>query len=139
MQARGRQSEHWIAGRDPGAGDDRIEIDGPEARADEVQAAHDLPDLRELAARDLDPGQLGTAAQSAAERAHHRIGFGNGDVVEHRERLCPDADQVVGVHRDAVDPDSVPATELLRHHELRPDTVGRARFQTVSSSQMTLA
>ena len=44
-----------------------------------------------------------------------------------RDRLGADADQVVDVHRDAVDPDRVEAPELLGDHHLRPDAVGAER------------
>ena len=49
------------------------------------------------------------------------------DVVEQRERLGADADQVVDVHRDAVDPDRVEAPRLLGDDHLRADAVGGER------------
>ena len=51
----------------------------------------------------------------------------DGDVVEHRDRLGADADQVVDVHRDAVDPDGVVAVHHLGDEQLRADAVGRDR------------
>ena len=55
------------------------------------------------------------------------VGAIGRDVVEHRQRLGADADDVVGVHRDAVDADRVEAAELLGDEKLRPDAVGGER------------
>ena len=85
-------------------------------------------ELGQLAAGDLDPGQLGAARQADADfLADRRVGLLDRDVVEHRQRLGADADHVVDVHRHAVDPDRVEAAELLGQHQLGPDPVGRER------------
>ena len=88
-----------------------------------------LAELGQLAAGDLDPGQLGAAGQADADfLADRRVGAARiGDVVEHRQRLGADADHVVDVHRHAVDPDRVEAPELLGDQQLGPDPVGRER------------
>ena len=49
------------------------------------------------------------------------------DVVEHRQRLGPDADHVVDVHRHAVDPDRVELPQRFGEHQLGPDPVGGER------------
>ena len=60
------------------------------------------------------PPGISTPASSApraeADRdllEHGGVGALDGDVVEHRDRLRADADDVVDVHRDAVDADRV--------------------------------
>ena len=60
-----------------GAVDDRVEGDGAEAGAGDVDAADHLAELGELAAGDLDPGQLGAAGQADADLlADLRVGAG---------------------------------------------------------------
>src|SRR6476620_735251 len=59
VQAGGGEADDDVAGLDRGAVDDRVEGDGPEAGAGDVDAAHQLAELGELAAGDLDPRQLG--------------------------------------------------------------------------------
>ena len=87
-----------------------------------------LAELGQLAAGDLDPGQLRPAGQPDADSlADLRVGAVDRDVVEHRQRLGADADHVVDVHRHAVDPDRVEAAQLLGDQQLGPDPVGRER------------
>ncbi len=108
--------------------DDRVEGDGAEAGAGDVEAAHHVAQLGQLAAGDLDAGQLGAARQADADLlADLRVGALDRDVVEHRQRLGADADHVVDVHRDAVDPDRVEAAELLGDQQLGADPVGGER------------
>ena len=108
--------------------DDRVEGDGAEAGAGDVEAADQVAELGELAAGDLDPGQLGAARQADADLlADLRVGALDRDVVEHRQRLGADADHVVDVHRHAVDPDRVEAAELLGDQQLGADAVGGER------------
>ena len=52
------------------------------------------------------------------------VGAVDGEVVHHRQRLGADADDVVHVHRHAVDPDRVPAPELLGDQQLGAHAVG---------------
>ena len=74
------------------------------------------------------PASLGARAQADRDLAQHLgVGLLDGDVVEQRERLGPDADEVVDVHRDAVDPDRVEAAGLLGDDHLRADAVGGER------------
>ena len=94
--------------------------------AAQLPAGDDVADLGDLAARDLDPGELGAAAAGPTPIRSQTSGFGLAaeDEVEHRDRLRADADQVVDVHRDAVDPDRVEAPEPLGDDHLRADAVG---------------
>ena len=56
-----------------------------------------------------------------------RLGVGllDREVVDQRDRLGADADDVVDVHRDAVDADGVEPVGLLGDDQLRADPVGR--------------
>jgi hypothetical protein len=128
MDPRGGQAEHRVAGPHRGAVDDRVEGDGAEAGSGDVEAAHHLAQLGQLASRDLDPGQLRAPGQADADLlADLRVGALDRDVVEHRQRLGADADHVVDVHRDAVDADRVEAAQLLSDQELGADPVGGER------------
>ena len=53
-----------------------------------------------------------------------RVGLLDGEVVDHRDRLGADADEVVDVHRDAVDADRLEPAGLLGDDDLRADAVG---------------
>src|SRR5207247_10350868 len=67
---------------------------------------------------------LRASVHADADRASDlRVVGRNRDVVDERERLRPDADHVVHVHRDAVDADRVPPAHLLRDEDLRADAV----------------
>ena len=95
-------------------------------------AADELGQHRELAARDLDAGLLGARLQALGDlRERGRVGLLDGEVVEHRDRLGADADEVVDVHRDAVDADRVQAPGLLGDDELGADAVGAQRDRQV--------
>jgi hypothetical protein len=48
----------------------------------------------------------------------------DGDVIDQRQRSRTHADQVVDIHRDAVDADRVVAIHRLGDDRLRPDPVG---------------
>ena len=50
----GGEADQRVAGLHLGAGDHRVEVDDPDAGAREVQSADQVPELRELAADDLD-------------------------------------------------------------------------------------
>ena len=74
--------------------------------------------------------------------ARERLGVGllDGEVVDHRDRLGADADEVVDVHRDAVDADGVEPPGLLGDDELRADAVGRQRdAEARASTRSTVA
>ena len=125
VQARRGQPDHRVARLDGGAVDDRVERDQPDGRAGQLDPGDDVADLGDLAARDLDPGPLGARAQADADRAADlRVGLTAEDEVEHRDRLGADADQVVDVHRDAVDPDRGEVAHALGDQHLGPDPVG---------------
>ena len=122
------------------AGDDRVERDGADGGAAEVEAAgrrvaaDQLGEHRELAAGDLDAGVGGAAARPRAiASVARRVGLLDGEVVDHRDRLGADADEVVDVHRDAVDADGVQPAGLLGDDDLRADAVGRDRDAEVGA------
>ena len=72
------------------------------------------------------PASLGAPAQAPPRSGRDRLGVGVGaeDEVEHRDRLRAHADEVVHVHRDAVDPDRLEDGRAPRHHHLGADPVG---------------
>ena len=120
------------------AGDERVGRDRAERGAAEVEAvragvaADELGQDRELAAGDLDAGLLGAGLQALGDlRERGGVGLLDGEVVEHRDRLGADADEVVDVHRDAVDADRVQAPGLLGDDELGADAVGAQRDRQV--------
>ena len=134
VQAARRQADQRVARRAVRARHDAIQRDGPEAGGGEVEAARrrmaadQLGQHGDLAARDLDAGLLGAGLQPAPDRLEDvRVGLLDGEVVEHRDRLGADADHVVHVHGDAVDPDGVVAAGELGHDQLRADAVGPDR------------
>ena len=90
--------------------------------------ADQLRQDRDLTAGDLHAGQLGAGLQPARDRRERLlVGPLDGEVVHDRERLRPDADHVVDVHRDAVDPDGVVAAGPLGDDQLGADAVGADR------------
>ena len=138
VQAAGGQADDRVAGAHRVARDERVGGDRAEGRAAEVEAvrarmaADELGQHRELAAGDLDAGGLGAHLQALRDlRERGRVGLLDGEVVEHRDRLGADADEVVDVHRDAVDADRVEATGLLGDDELGADAVGAQRDRQV--------
>ncbi len=99
--------------------------DGPKAGARQVEFPNELGDDGDLPADDRDVRHLGPAVQSDPDLAGNLAVVSlDRDVVDEGDRLGADADHVVHVHRDAVDPDRVPAAHLLRDEDLRPDAVG---------------
>ena len=125
MEAGGGNADDRVAGRDQLAGDDRVERDEADCAARQLEAVDDVADLGDLATGDLDPGELGAPAQALADRiADLGVGGLAEDEVDEGDRLGADADQVVDVHRDAVDADRLESTELLGDHHLGPDAVG---------------
>ena len=77
-----------------GAGDDPVERHDADRAAGELEPVDDVADLGDLAARDLDPGQLGATAQAVADRpALLGVGGRAEDEVDQRDRLGADADR----------------------------------------------
>ncbi len=118
--------------RSPGskvaADEDAVERHGADRGADQVEAAHDIAQLRNLAAGDRDvrlPRALGQADRDAVE--HRRVGLLDRDVVDQRHRPRADAEQIVDVHRDAVDADRVVFAHHVGDHRLRAHPVGGDR------------
>src|SRR5256712_13259883 len=108
----------------PAINDLRLPSDA-EAGAREVEFPDELGDDGDLSADDRDVRHLRSAVQPDADLAGYlAVVRLDRDVVDEGDRLGADADHVIHVHRDAVDPDRVPAAHLLRHEDLRPDAVG---------------
>ena len=77
-----------------------------------------------LAADDADARLAGALGQRAAELCEDLgVGVLDGDVVEHGDGLGADADQVVDVHRHAVDADRVVALCQFGDQQLGADPV----------------
>jgi hypothetical protein len=128
MEPGGREPDQRVAGLDPLTADDRVQRHQSDCRAAQIPAGDDVAHLGDLAAGDLDPRQLGSGAKPGPDLpAHLGIGLAAEDEVQHRDRLGADADQVVHVHRDAVDADGVEPTELLGDDHLGADPVGAER------------
>ena len=87
------------------------------------------------------PAGLGARRRPSAMRAEPvGVGLLDGEVVEQRDRLGADADDVVDVHRDAVDADRLEAVGLLGDDELGADAVGGERdAERVGATRRTLA
>ena len=93
-------------------------------------AANQLRELRELSAGDLHAGGLGPGLQPDRQLEQHGgVGLLDREVVHERERLGAHADEVVDVHRHAVDPHGVEAPRLLGDDHLRAHAV-RAQGDT---------
>src|SRR6266536_1880573 len=121
-------ADHDVAGRDSLAVDDLVEIDPAQRHADEIEAADHVSQLRDLAARDRDLRQLGAPAQAGPDGVEHGgVGLFDRDVIDQRQRLCADADQIVDVHGDAIDADRVVFPHQVGDDRLRADAVGAQR------------
>ena len=125
--ARG-QADDRVAGPGGGPVDQPVPLDDADAAAGEVERrrVHEPGVLRGLPA-DERTARLAAAGRDAADelRGLRRIEPPDGDVIEEEQRLGAAADDVVGAHRDEVDPDRVVATERGRDRGLGPDAVGR--------------
>ena len=134
VHARRGQPDQRIPGPALRPVDDRVQSNSPERRPDEVEAvrrgmaADHLRQLADLAARVLDPGRFGPDPQPDGDLAQQLgVGVLDREVVEQGERFGADADQVVDVHRHAVDPDRVETLRLLGDDHLGADAVSRER------------
>src|SRR5208282_1804230 len=127
--------DHGVAGLDRLADDNPIRMDGSDAGPYQIESvalanvvANHLGDLRDLSTRNIDSCGLRARIQSLADLAEKTgLDFLHRDVVDHRDRPRAYADHVVGVHRDAIDPDRVVLSERLRNQELGADAVGGNR------------
>src|SRR3989454_369746 len=120
-----READDQVPRPDRSTVDDFRLPDGSEASACEVEFPNELWDDGDLPADDRDVRHLGPAVQPDADLSGDLAVVSlDRDVVHKGNRLRADADHVVHVHRDAVNPDRVPATHLLRDKDLRPDAVG---------------
>ncbi len=125
MQPIAGQPDHPVAGPHAASDDDPVERHRPDRGADQIEAADDIAQLRDLAAGDRDAGlpcPLGETDRDTVE--HRRIGPLDGDVIDQRQRLRADAEQIVDIHRDAVDADRVVFAHHLGDDGFRADPVG---------------
>ena len=133
-----------VAGHDGVAEDWRVEVDGADRGPAQVEAVR-----RGMAADQL--GQDRAARPRDLDAGVHRAGFRpsaiapapqgrplDRQVVEHRDRLGADADDVVDVHRYAVDTDGLGPGRPARRARARTDAVGRHRdAERVADAQDT--
>ncbi len=125
VEAVAGETDHPVAGPHVAADDDPVERHQSDRRADQIEAAHDVAQLGDLAARNRDAGlprPFGETDRDAVE--HRRIGPLDSDVIDQRQRLRADAEQIVDIHRDAVDADRVVTARHLGDDRLRADPVG---------------
>src|SRR5256886_576601 len=100
----------------------------PEASPRQVEVADDFRHARYSPADDGDVRELRAAIQSDADLpCDLAVVVRDRHVVHEGKRLGADADHVVHVHRDAVDPDRVPTPHLLRDQHFRADAVRAQR------------
>ena len=133
VQAAARQPDHHVAGGDVGADQQALRVQGADAGADQLErvavvAVHHLAQLGDLAAGDVDVRLAGAVVQALGDR-RQRVGVDviDGDVVHQRHRPGTDADDVVDVHRHAVDAHRVVPPEVLGDEQLGADAVGGDR------------
>src|SRR5437868_6530650 len=81
-------------------------------------------ELRQFAARDLDTGLLSPHLEPDSDLAELvLVWLLDRDVVDECDWIGTDADDIVHVHTDAINPDGVVAACLLSDHHLRADTI----------------
>ena len=131
VDAAAGDADDAVAGPDVRAEVDGVEVDAADGGGREVEARagrsppDHVPHLGDLAAGDGDAGQPRALGEARAEGLEHRrLGPLHGDVVHQRDRPRADADEVVDVHRHAVDADRVVAAGHLRDQRLGADPVG---------------
>ena len=108
-----------VAGFEVAADDDAVERHGADRRPDQVEPLDQIRQLRDLAAADRDPGLACALGEPRGERVEHRrVGPVGRDVVDHRQRPRADAQQIVDIHRDAVDADRVVFLHHVGDHRL---------------------
>ena len=128
MNAAAAHADDDVAGAHVVAADHLVEVDAADRHADEIEAPHDVLELRGLAARNGDAGHVRAVAQPDPDGVEHGgIGVVDGDVVDQRERPRADADHVVDVHGDAIDADGVVFAHHRRDDGLGADAVGAQR------------
>ena len=141
VHARRRQPDQRVARGAGAAVDDGVERDRAERRARPGRSrratggrgsprAAGRPRRRGSRRRRPRAPARRPSASSASSSGSARL---DGEVVEQRQRLGPDADQVVDVHGHAVDPDRVEAPRLLGDDHLGADAVGGQRDAEVGS------
>src|SRR5690242_18614008 len=110
-------ADDQIVGLQVAADDDPVERYRPDRGADQVEAAHHLGQLRDLAAGNGDARLPCPLSEADRDTVQHRlIRLVDGDVIDHRYWPRADAQEIVHVHGHAVDADRV----VFAHH-LRDD------------------
>src|SRR5437667_12170040 len=109
-----REAYDDVSGADrPAVHDLRLSND-PDAGSREVEFTREPGDDGNLPADDRDVRHLRSPVEPDADLASHlAVVRLDRDIVDEGDRLGADADNVVHVHRDAVDPNRVPAAHLL--------------------------
>src|SRR3954462_3161891 len=124
MDAIAGDADDAVPGLQVAADDDAVERHGADGGTDQVEAAHHLGPLRDLAAGNGDPGLSRAFRQPDRNPVEHRrLGALDGDVIDHRYRARTDAEQVVDVHGDAIDADRIVFFHHLRDEGFRPDSI----------------
>lgn len=96
-----------------------------QAGAGEVEAINQLREVRGLPADDRDVRLGGSRVQAFPDFFRDfRVRVLHRQVVDERERLSADAQRVVDVHRDAINPDRVVFLQRLGDANLGADPVG---------------
>src|SRR5256886_5369268 len=126
-----RQAHDDVSGSDRPSFHDLRLPDDAEAGAREVELAHELGYDGDFPTNDRDVRHLRSAVQPDADLTGYLavVRF-DRDVVHEGDRLGADADHVVHVHRDAIDPDRVPTAHLLGDEDLGPNAI-RAQGECV--------
>ena len=108
--------------------DDTVERHQADRHPDQIEAAYRILERRDFAAGYRNPGLPGTFRQANGERPQH-VGVGglDRDVIDHRQRARTDANQIVDVHRDAVDADRVVFLHHVGDDRFRANAVGADR------------
>jgi hypothetical protein len=84
-----------------------------------LAALDDVAHLRDLAGRDRDPRLPGAFGEPLCDLDENlRVESLDRQIVDHGDRLGADAEEVVHVHRDAIDSDRVVAAHHLRDQHL---------------------
>ena len=131
VDARRGETDERITGSDAYAREDAVALDEPSAGTPEVERAagarapQHLGDTRGLAARDRDASASRALAQAHRDLRQERlVHLLYEHAIDHRDRLRAHADDVVGVHGDAVDASRVELAQSLGDQRLRTDGVG---------------
>ena len=135
MNPGGSQPQDPLSGADGPAGIDPFERHQADGASNQVDALDDFPDLGDFSAGDADPRLARAFRQPPCQLVEHlRVGMRAGDVVDQADRTGADTDEVVDVHRHAIDSQGIVAAEHFRHQHLGAHAV-RAEGETEAAAQ----